>query len=283
MKVDLVLWARNGERTLPFVLDRINNVVPKDVVNNRIVVNDHSTDSTALHIKKCGWTEVQSEGHGISDAANTALKHVETEYFVSFEQDVILAADWWQSVSPLILGKENVAAACGLRFLPKQNFCSNVETYELIRKDIDYGTDSYGKTLDNTIWNTEVLRSVGGFPKLTYAGLDTYLHNCFTANGYQWRVNYNVKSVHYHVGFVSELRRYYFYALSLPQLYNRMAKFTNMYESDTLGQFLVKLSKSPVSALRMALKMDDGRLMAAYPAMRLCWLLGYIRGQNLQA
>ena len=282
MKVDLCMWTKNGAKTLPIVLERINKVIPKEQVGEKYIVDDRSHDSTLRIANHYGWNVICNKGSGISDGANTALDLVQTGLFCSFEQDVLLAPDWWSKVSPLILGKPNVAVACGLRFLPKQNFCSNVETYELTRKDTDYPA-GYGKTLDNTIWNTQLLRTVGGFPKLKYAGLDTYLHNRFAAQGYQWLVNYDVKSVHYHTGFLSELRRYYFYALSLPQLYNRIGGFSNLYSSDTVGRFLWKLGKSPASAFRMALKMDDGRLMAAYPAMRLCWLLGYLRGQNVEA
>ena len=73
-----------------------------------------------------------------------------------------LASDWWQKVSALILNKEGIAAVCGLRFLPKNNFCYSIEAYDLTRKDVDfYG--GYGKTLDNTIWSTKALKAVGGF------------------------------------------------------------------------------------------------------------------------
>jgi glycosyltransferase involved in cell wall biosynthesis len=42
--IDLCMWTRNGARTLPVVLDRINKVVPEGVVNQRLVVDDCSTD-----------------------------------------------------------------------------------------------------------------------------------------------------------------------------------------------------------------------------------------------
>ncbi len=282
MKVDLVMWTLNGAKTLPFVLDRINNVVPDGMVNQKLIVDDGSVDNTVSIAKSCGWNVIRNEGKGISDGANTALKLVETEVFCSFEQDVLLSPAWWTNVSPMIIGKDDVAAACGLRFLPQSNFCFNVEPYGLTRRQIDfYG--SYGKTLDNTFWNTQVLRSVGGFPKLTYAGIDTYLLNLFESKGYEWLVNYDVKSLHLHDSLLNELKHYYFYGLSLPQLYKRLGKITKIYQNETLSRFVFKLAKSPASGLRMALKMRDARLTVAYPALRLCWLLGYTKGMSLES
>lgn len=279
MKVDLVMWTFNGEKTLPLVLNRINKVIPKDNINQKIVVDDNSKDNTATIAKQHGWTVIRNEGKGISDGANTALKHVQTEYFCSFEQDVYLTSDWWPKISALILGKKHVGAACGLRFLPKSNFCYSIEAYDLTRREIDsYG--GYGKTLDNTIWNTEILRSVGGFPKANYAGIDTIVLHLLESKGYSWEVDYTVKSLHLHSGgILNEFRHYYFYGLSLPQTYSRLRSLS-LYQNESLARMFLKFLKSPASSLKMAIKMRDSRLLLGYPIIRFCWLLGYIHGTN---
>ena len=74
MKVDLVMWTLNGEKTLPLVLSRINEVIPKDIVNQKLIVDDGSNDKTVAIARKYGWNVIKNEGKGISDAANTALK-----------------------------------------------------------------------------------------------------------------------------------------------------------------------------------------------------------------
>jgi len=282
LKVDLVMWTLNGEKTLPFVLSRINKVVPKEVVNQKLIVDDGSKDNTVTIAKKYGWDVIKNEGKGISDGANTALKHVQTSYFCSFEQDVILSIDWWNKVSALIINKEGVGAACGLRFLPKNNFCSSVEPYQLTRKDVDfYG--GYGKTLDNTIWSTEALRSIGGFPKVNFAGIDTFVFRLLESKGYKWLVDYDVKGLHLHYGgFLNEVKHYYFYGLSLPEIYSRLKKFCTIYENENLSRLFIRFLKSPISSLKMSLKMHDSRLMFCYPIIRFCWLLGYIRGVSWQ-
>jgi glycosyltransferase involved in cell wall biosynthesis len=281
LKVDLVMWTFNGEKTLAKVLSRINSVIPKEVVNRKLIIDDGSKDQTIVIAKKLGWCILKNEGKGISDGANTALKHVETEYFCSFEQDVYLSSDWWRKVSPLILNKPGVAAASGLRFLPENNFCFSIEPYQLTRKDIDfYG--GFGKTLDNTIWNTTMLKSVGEFPKVTFAGIDTFVFHLFESKGYKWEVNYDVKSLHLHCdGLLKESKRYYFYGSSLPQVYSRL-KTLKLYENENATALLLRFVKSPVSSLRMALKMHDSRLLLSYPIVRLFWLLGYIRGTSLK-
>jgi glycosyltransferase involved in cell wall biosynthesis len=281
MKIDLVMWTLDGEKTLPLVLSRINEIIPKDIVNRKFIVDDGSKDNTAASAAKYGWNVIKNEGKGISDGANTALKHVQTSYFCSFEQDVLLSNDWWNKVSTLILNKEGVAAACGLRFLPKNNFCSSIEPYQLTRKDIDF-CGGYGKTLDNTIWNSETLRSVGGFPKVNFAGIDTVLFHMLDLNGYKWLVDYDVKSLHLHYGgLLSEFRHYYFYGLSLPQVYSRLEN-ASYCENENAMVLFTRFVKSPVSSFKMTLKMHDSRLMFSYPVIRLCWLLGYIRGTSLK-
>jgi len=280
LKVDLVMWTFNGEKTLPIVLSRINKIIPKDVVNQKLIVDDGSKDDTVTISREYGWDVLKNEGKGISDAANTALKHVETPYFCSFEQDVFLSSNWWNKVSTLILNKDGVAAACGLRFLPRNNFCFSIEPYQLTRKDVDfYG--GYGKTLDNTIWNTEMLRSVGGFPKVNFAGIDTFLFHLLELKGYKWLVDYDVRSLHLHYGgLLNEFKHYYFYGLSLPEIYSHLKNFS-FYENENLTRLLLRFAKSPISSFKMALRMHDSRLMFSYPIIRLCWLLGYIRGTSL--
>jgi glycosyltransferase involved in cell wall biosynthesis len=102
LKVDLVMWTKNGEKTLPLVLNRVNEVIPSEAINRKILVDDHSVDYTQDIADLFGWNIVFNEGKGISDGANTALKNVETEYFISFEQDLLLSRDWWSKIPPYL-------------------------------------------------------------------------------------------------------------------------------------------------------------------------------------
>jgi hypothetical protein len=273
------MWTRNGGSTLNVVLDRINRVIPRDVVNKRFIVDDKSADSTTTIATSNGWSVYPNRGRGISDGANTALGYVESDFFCSFEQDVLLSPLWWNGISKLIQG-EGVAAASGIRFLPKNNMCFSVEPYQLTRRNIDF-MGGYGKTLDNTIWNTAVLRGLGGFPKLKYAGIDTYLLHLLDSKGYSWLVDYDVQSLHLHSGILNEFKHYYFYGLSLPEVYQRMSNFCSAYKNNDWKRYLFTFLKSPVSSFKMARRMHDSRLILCYPIIRLCWLLGYIKGTSI--
>jgi glycosyltransferase involved in cell wall biosynthesis len=68
-KVDLVMWTKNGAKTLPAVLKRINQVVPEENVNKRLIVDDKSIDCTSEIAKANGWTVIPNEGTGISDGS----------------------------------------------------------------------------------------------------------------------------------------------------------------------------------------------------------------------
>jgi len=280
LKLDLVMWTKNGAETLGSVLNRINHVVPGKVVNQRLLVDDCSVDDTVRIAESFGWHVFSNEGKGIGDGANTALKHVETEYFCSFEQDILLSPFWWNRISRLILGKDDVAAACGLRFLPKNNLFFNVVPYRLTRRHVDY-LGGFGKTLDNTIWNTDVLRGLGGFPKLKYGSIDTYLWNLIDAKGYRWLVDYDVQSLHLRPSLFGELKHWYFYGLSLPESNKRLSIFSSAYQNQGRLYYFLKFMKSPATSFKMSLKMHDVRLLVAYPAVSFYSLMGYLKGKSL--
>lgn len=155
-KVDLVMWTKNGAETLPFVLKRISEVIPSEFVNKRVIVDDRSTDNTMEIAKSFGWNVTFNEGCGISDGANTALKHVTSEYFISFEQDLLLTRDWWQKV-PEHLSNAQVAVASGIRLSNKPTDLRKMQEYEIERMckgELD--SFLFGKTLDNTIYKLEL-------------------------------------------------------------------------------------------------------------------------------
>lgn len=260
MKVDLCMWTKNGAKTLPIVLERINKVIPKEQVGEKYIVDDRSHDSTLRIANHYGWNVVRNKGSGISDGANTALDLVRTGFFCSFEQDVLVSPCWWNRVSRLM--KPNVAAVSGLRFLPKNSFCYNIDSYLLSHNGGDYG-----KTLDNTMWNADVLKSIGGFPKVTNAFTETVLHYKLRELGYRWLVDYAVRSLHLHGGLWDELRHYYFYGANMPELQSKVNLNVNVFS---------KFLKSPTSALRMALATGDPKLVLSYPLCRLAMLGGYL-------
>jgi glycosyltransferase involved in cell wall biosynthesis len=275
------MWTKNGAKTLPYVLVQIERVVPKSVIANKIIVDDRSSDDTAQIARRWGWAVHFNEGKGISDGANTALKLVESEVFVSFEQDILLSPRWWPNVPKLLIEKDT-AVASGSRF-PSQPLALrklleyDLETYSRDSEDRDFF--HFAKTLDNTIYKTNVIRKLGGFPRITLdACVDNVLAKRLYDSGFKWKVEYSVRSLHLRKGLRDELRHFQWYGeqypFLLPYLFGKHA---------VARDFLKRLFFSPTTALSFALKLDEAQLIYIIPLIRLALYKGFVSGAKSAA
>lgn len=280
-KIDLVMWTKDGSRTLDPVLKRINRVIPEKYVNNRLIVDDASKDNTRDIAKSNDWSVIPNSGKGISDGANTALKHVETEFFISFEQDLFLASDWWQKI-PYYLSDQKVAVASGIRFVNYPLALRKIEEYSAEKyKSQDQDGKYFGlvKTLDNTIHKTEVIRSIGGFPSLPSSiGVDQLLSQKVFQSGYKWKVDYSVQSVHLRNGLKNELSHNYWYGTHSDELERKLST-VNASARSMLLRFLF----SPARGFEIAVKKNSPESIIIYPLMRLSFLRGIIDGRRKSA
>ena len=287
MKTDLVMWTKNGAATLPIVLKRINEVIPEESVSNRLIADDHSTDNTREIAKSFGWDVVFNEGTGISDGANTVLKRVTTNWFVSFEQDLLLTHDWWAKVTPM-LEKSKVAAASGMRFADKPPGVRCLQQYVAKKYRGEAFLSSWlrprqmaaftlGKTLDNTIYKTKVIRDIGGFPKIKVnAGVDTTLAYRIQEAGYHWIVDYKVQSVHIRQGLKHELSHQYWYATQLYEIWSRIEKETNKPPPITRSSIMSRFFTSPFTGLFVAIKTRESSIAYIHPMIRFYYLKGFL-------
>jgi len=275
-KIDLVMWTKNGAGTLPSVLKRISEVIPDKFVNNRIVVDDHSSDNTRKIARSFGWTVVPNEGSGISDGANTALKHVTTDRFISFEQDILLASNWWDKI-PKLLKKDKVAIASGIRLPDRPLSIRKLQEYvhEGYRKQyVNDESFTKGKSLDNTIYKTKILRKLGGFPVLQVsAGVDTVLAYRVYDAGYRWLVDYDVISTHLRGSLWREIKHYHWYGKCHKGLKEVLGK-TRM---PSVGRIVLTTLFAPIRGTEIALKKKSLKLTFVYPLIRTAILLGVIR------
>jgi glycosyltransferase involved in cell wall biosynthesis len=278
-QVDLVMWTKNGSKTLPVVLRRINKVIPEKVVGRRLIIDDKSTDETREIAKSFDWSVIFNEGTGISDGANTALNHVNSEYFASFEQDLLLARDWWEKVSPS-LSSPKVAVTSGVRISSYPPSLIKLQEYTIeryMRKELpaylkgrETSAFFLAKTLDNTIYTTEVIRGIGGFPRLSVAvGVDHALAHRVHAKGYEWKVNYTAKSTHLRRGIRDELKHRYWYGTCLDGIEQTIFRRSANIHGNIL-QFLV----SPVMSLHVVVTKCNPQALCLYPLMRFCTLKG---------
>jgi glycosyltransferase involved in cell wall biosynthesis len=279
------MWTKNGGRTLAPVLSQINKVIPEEVVNKRFIVDDGSTDRTVEIARACGWNVIRNEGRGISDGANTALKHVETEHFCSFEQDLLLSPNWWKSASKRIC-KADVAAVSGIRHHYPSVSMRLLHEYTAERY-IDWlkglpvylntearlkSAMSWGRTLDNTIYKSSVIEELGGFPSLPVSGgVDTVLTWRISNAGYVWDVDFNVVSLHLNKTFSNELKSQFFYGSCWDAIWREVPSLpVNMFTA--ASRFLF----SPLSSVHPALVKRCPAIMVAYPLVRLQVLRGLI-------
>ncbi len=290
-KVDLVMWTKNGAKTLPLVLKRINGVIPDRSVNQQIIVDDQSSDDTVSIAHKFGWKTVLNEGKGISDGANTALKHVESERFVSFEQDLLLSLEWWKTIPPL-LDSPNVAAASGMRFASQPRGVRALQLYVAKKyrgeanlaswlKKRENAAFTLGSTLDNTIYKTAIIRSIGGFPKIKVnAGVDTTLAYRLRQAGFNWIVNYEVQSVHLRGGLSHELKHQYWYGMQSREIWQRIANETNQSPPITKLGIIYRFALSPFTGLFVAVKMKEPSITYIHPLIKFYYMRGFLESKK---
>lgn len=288
MKVDLVMWTYNGESTLDQVLTQIDRIIPEEYVGQKLIVDDGSRDETVSICESHGWKVIHNEGKGISDGANTALKNVRADYFASFEQDLLLSSDWWDSITSKLTAP-SVAAASGVRFADKPHSLQNLQKY-VYKKYIGEGkipawlrsrqfsSFTLGKTLDNTLWQTKALLKVGGFPACPHnAGIDTLLAYKFNEQGLKWIVDYNIKSVHIRKGGLKqELLHQYWYASSLVETWTKMKQDGVKIPINKKG-IAFRTFTSPFTGVFVALKTRDPNIALVHPLIRLYYLRGLLK------
>jgi hypothetical protein len=229
-------------------------------------VDDHSLDETPLIAKDFGWQVFFNEGGGISNGANTALKHVTSDCFISFEQDLVLAKEWWNNV-PKHLLDERVAIASGIRIsnLPGLRELDEYIIEEYERKNLIY------PTLDNTIYKTNIIRKFG-FPRLSIsAGIDIVLADKLRYQGYLWKVDYKVKSIHLRNNLKDEFRHRCWYGACLRKLDPRLLNLKQ------LGILLF----SPLRGLDVAIKKKNALVAYIYPLIRFYYLKGILMSSKL--
>jgi glycosyltransferase involved in cell wall biosynthesis len=276
MKVDLTMWTKNAEQFLPVVLKRIDDVILRESVHRKILIDDHSVDDTVKIAKEFNWEVFMNPSTGVASGANEALRHVDCEFFVSIEQDVVLAKDWWIKVPPM-LGDKKVAVASGVRIPDKPIALMKLHEYTMERycvKGIKDPNFHYGKTIDNTIYKTKIIKKIGGFPKLhVNVGVDNALARSVFNSGYLWAVNWNVKSIHLRGGLQKELEHSYWYGSEAKRLAQDLGEKNNIFIST-----LRMLITSPLHGLKIGYRKRCWQILYVYPLLRAYVFIGVLKG-----
>lgn len=252
-KIDLTMWTLNSERTLGACLQSIENAIPSELVNQRIMIDAHSKDETKIIGETFGWKVYDAEKVGIVSQANQALSHVATDFFASFEHDIILNPHWLSSMLPYMFDPK-VAVAQGVR-LSTNPVLRKIERYSLGRDEIRYSS------VDNNLYNTKIIREIGGF-----TGYSRQLQDTVWNHGYKWITDKKIISNHVRGSLRSTGR--HVYKFGLLGAYRGTDSF-----SGQLARFLF----SPVRSLHIALRENCPQAMYAYPYIRFQCLASAIK------
>jgi glycosyltransferase involved in cell wall biosynthesis len=260
-KVDLVMWTKNGGKFLRQVFEQIERVIPEENINQRIVVDDHSKDETIRIAKDFNWQVYPNPAHGIASGANEALRHVQTEYFVSLEQDVILAEEWWEKI-PMHMANQDVAVAQGIR-LATHPTLKILDEYEYSRKGA-----LFGASLDNNLIRTKIIRQLGGFPTKCSICVVYHLLDVIVRANYRWIIDKTVVSQHLR----TDLKSYYRHA------YLQYAN-CECHKSDLKVNMRLFLT-SPLRSMHLAIAQKHPQLLYVYPRIRFNCLQGALNARN---
>jgi glycosyltransferase involved in cell wall biosynthesis len=266
-KVDVVMWTKNGAKYLPAVLAQIDRVIPKARVCHKILVDDHSTDGTPGIARGYGWAVYPNPKGGIPSGANEALSHVDQDFFVSVEQDVILAKDWWVKISKH-MGDPKVGCAQGIR-VPTDPVLRLLDMWQYG----DPAKRASNISMDNNLFRTAVVRSLGGFPNVCKVCTDTVLMRTMQAETpYSWIIDLDVVSDHIRSDFRGAVEHQY----KLNDLCSR-TKYCAPSQAGSLPKMLRILLTSPIRALQIAAKKNCPKVLYVYPLIRYYQLSAEVR------
>jgi len=253
MKIDVVMWTKNARCTFDRVLDRIDRVLPTELINNKILVDDRSVNDTCEVAKDYNWQVFQNPSTGISAGANYALSKVTLPFFVTVEQDVLLNKEWWSKISPY-MKNEMVAVAQGIRL-------STNPTLQLL-DEYKY-TRTHHISIDNNIFRTKIIRSLGGFPSDCPTCTDMILmKKMLSETRLKWIIDATVISEHLRTSIRAEAQHSY----ALTKLC-AMTKNCVQSKNPTLKVLRIFLT-SPLRACVIAYKKHCLKILYAYPLIR---------------
>ncbi|MGD0645215.1 MAG: glycosyltransferase family A protein [Candidatus Bathyarchaeia archaeon] len=111
--VDVAILTMNSGRMLRECINSVYRNVP---VNNLIIIDGHSTDSTAEIVKEFqekygNVTFVQEKGTRAT-ARQKAIQMVKSDWFIFVDSDVILSRNWFAEAEKLV--KDDVGAIWGI-------------------------------------------------------------------------------------------------------------------------------------------------------------------------
>jgi glycosyltransferase involved in cell wall biosynthesis len=111
VRISVIIPAYQAEKVIPFCLHAIRNssYPPHEI----IVVDDHSTDRTAIVGLKYSAVVLRAENHGPAAARNIGARNASGDVLLFIDSDVVIRPDTVARVSRHFQGESRVAAVFG--------------------------------------------------------------------------------------------------------------------------------------------------------------------------
>ncbi|MFH1455774.1 MAG: glycosyltransferase [archaeon] len=175
-----IVPAWNEEKSIiPTLKSLISLDYPKDKMEI-VVVNDGSTDKTAIFVKEFiednkdfNIKLINQKNKGKGSALNTGLKHIKGKYFACLDADSFISSNALQVMLPYFEEDSQVVAVCPLMKIQKPNsIIEKVQWYEYVinmfYRDLNSKLDCIHVTPGPfSVYRTNVVNKLGGFDEKT--------------------------------------------------------------------------------------------------------------------
>ncbi|MGB9842005.1 MAG: glycosyltransferase family 2 protein [Candidatus Bathyarchaeales archaeon] len=200
MRVDVVVITKNSDRMLRECLESVYSNVP---VNRLIVVDGYSTDKTLEIVerfqKKYGNILLLHDKGNRATARQKGIAHVETEWFMFVDSDVVLCEGWFRKAEKHLAA--DVGAVWGIEVWSTIKNPRVLKMFLWITRKI---FDLRGGTHD-TLIRTEAVRDIE-IPRNLHVFEDAYIKDWIARKGYRLVACYDPFCIHYRPESVWTLR-----------------------------------------------------------------------------
>jgi glycosyltransferase involved in cell wall biosynthesis len=191
MQIDVVVITRNSERLLKKCFSSVYENVP---VNNLIIVDGYSTDSTLEIVKefrdKHGNVVLIQEKGTRGHARQRAMSKVETDWFMFVDSDVILCDNWFAKAKKQM--KDNVGAIWGMEIWSVLKDAKVLRLFERVTMKI---FEKRGGTHDLLV-RSKAIQGIH-IPSHLHTYEDSYIKSWICKKGYKVIPVYDPYCIHY--------------------------------------------------------------------------------------
>lgn len=203
--MDVVMWTKDPDdlQLFKMVLRSIDAAVPEACHRHIVDASRPATrDQMEWISSQYGWKVHAAERPGIPFQANQALRLVDSDRFASFEQDVIVNPEWLDHTTHMLDGDPLAAVAQGIRLFVGSPTLEAIDRYKFEKKKMN----RWFYSLDNDLWRTDIVRSVGGFPTECPIAMDGMMRERLILAGYHWLTTKGCVSLHIRERFLDDVR-----------------------------------------------------------------------------